>query len=178
MGKIYAFLTATRVKWDIPLTEFAAAFGEDPDEMRAEFIREGNTDYNESDDTMRSEDAVDEHGWVDRSWSPYVLHPSRNDVTPEVSEDEDSEDLAEAVRDALGKLEGGYEDNEDGTFYSADSYQPYASDTDDRGAWDYSYALHFTRKSYEGRDKDDRNPTHPGKGWIEEAWTPPKEMLS
>ena len=134
-GHIFAFITCTRVKW-----------GQDD---------EGNT----------CEDATEEHGWIDRSWSPYVLHDSRNDARPVVDVDlSDTETLADECRDALGWLEGGAEDNGDGTFYSADSYTPYGVHTDDRGEWTYSYALHFTRKFL--------GP----KGWTEEAWIPPMDM--
>ncbi|MGW0682890.1 hypothetical protein ACWD2L_05950 [Streptomyces sp. NPDC002754] len=101
----------------------------------------------------------EEHGWVCPS-SRYELYDSRNDVRPIVDEPEDSEELAEEVRDALGFLEGGYEDNADGTFYARDSYTPYDMDAD---GWTYSYALHFVRKFY-----------GPG-GWQEERWHPFKD---
>ena len=102
----------------------------------------------------------EEDGWIDRRWSPYVLYDSRNDVTPVVDVDESStEDLANEVQDALSWLEGGYENCGDGTFYANETYQPY----DD--PWGYSYALHFMRKFY--------GP----KGWTEEPWTPPADML-
>jgi len=127
-GHIFAHLTCTRIRWE-----------QDED---------GNT----------FEDPIEEHGWIDRSWSPYVLHDSRNDVRPEVDcPEEDDERLAEEVREALGWLEGGYEDNEDGTFYASDSYQPYTE------PWSYSYALHFVRK-FQG-----------SKGWTEESWHPVKD---
>jgi hypothetical protein len=107
-----------------------------------------------------SEDPIEEHGWIDRRWSTTTLYDNRNDVGPVVDVDlSDTETLGEEVRDALGWLEGGYNDNGDGTFYAADSYQPYEE------PWNYSYALHFVRKFY--------GP----KGWTEEAWTPPADML-
>jgi hypothetical protein len=56
-----------------------------------------------------------------------------------VSEDLDSEDLADYVREAIEEL-GAYTDNGDGTFYSVDSDVDYVT-----GA-DYRYALHFTLK--------------------------------
>lgn len=128
MGHIFGHLTGTRVRWE--------------------------TD--ENGDTH--EDPIEEHGWVDRSWSPYVLHDGRNDVRPVVDVDEsDTEQLAEEVLDALGWLEGGYEDNGGGTFYSSGSYMPFH---DNPEGWSYSYALHFTRKSYESR------------GYVERPWHP------
>lgn len=101
-----------------------------------------------------AEDPIEECGWVDRRWSPYTLFDSRNDVSPVINLPADSEDLADEVRDALSWLEGGYEDNGDGTFYSADSYQPPVE------PWSYSYALHFVVKSL--------GP----KGWCEKPWHP------
>jgi len=106
---------------------------------------------------------VEEHGWVDHRRSACELYDNRNDVSPVVDcPEEDDERLAEEVSDALGWLEGGYEEGVGGTFYASESYEPYASDLDDRGAWSYSYALHFTRKSHSAE-----------KGWHEEAWSPP-----
>lgn len=125
-GHIYAFLTCTRVRWE-----------EDA---------EGNP----------IEEPVEDHGWVDRSWSPYVLHESRNDVRPEVDEPEDSEDLADTVREALGRL-GAYEDNGDGTFYGQDDDKPFH---DNPEGWRYSYALHFTRKGGASEGYAER-PWHP-----------------
>lgn len=111
-----------------------------------------------------SEDYIDEHGWIDRSWSPYVLHDSRNDGRPEVDCDENDPELADYVREALGWLGGGYEDNEDGTFYSADSYMP-AHDNPE--GWSYSYALHFVRKTA----PHEHGGTHP-LDWRETEWHP------
>ena len=127
MAHIFAFVTATRVKW--------------------EQDDEGNT----------FEDATEEHGWIDRRWSTTTLYDSRNDVSPVVDCDERDEDLADEVIDALQWLEGGYEDNGDGTFYAADSFQPYDE------PWSYSYALHFVRK-----DLSDL-------GWRETPWHPVKD---
>lgn len=127
MGQVFAFYTCTRVRWE-------------DDE-------EGNP----------IEDPVEEHGWVDRGWSPYVLHESRNDVRPAISLDEGSEDLADEVREALGWLEGGFNDNGDGTFYAAESYKPFH---DNPEGWDYSYAVHFTHK------------TVGINGWCEVPWIP------
>lgn len=101
------------------------------------------------------DDPVKEYGWIDRRWSRSQLYDSRNDVSPVISLDEDDEDLMDEVRDALEWLEGGYEDNGCGMFYSRESYNP--SDE----PWSYSYALHFTRKYYGA------------KGWTEEPWVPP-----
>lgn len=124
-GHIFGHLTCTRVRWE-------------QDE-------EGNT----------YEDPVEEHGWIDRSWSPYVLHDNRNDVHPVVDVDvSDTSTLTDEVWDALNWLEGGYEDNRNGTFYASESYQPYTEE------WSYHYALHFTRKFL--------GP----KGWTEEPWHP------
>lgn len=131
MGHIFAHITCTRVKWEC-------------EDESCE--HSGCVDY-----------PTEEHGWIDRSWSSTTLHDSRNDVRPVVDDDEQSEDLAEDVRDALGWLEGGYEDNGDGIFYSRDSYQPYTE------PWHYSYAIHFVRKFY--------GP----KGWTEERWHPVKD---
>lgn len=127
MGHIFAHLTCTRVRWP-----------------------------QDGDGTV-SEEYIDEHGWIDRSWSPYVLHDSRNDVRPEVDCDENDPELADYVREALGWLEGGYSDNHDGTFYSAESYMPFH---DNPEGWSYSYALHFVCKFY--------GPN----GWTEQAWHP------
>jgi hypothetical protein len=80
-----------------------------------------------------------ERGWVDPSWSRTVFHESRNDVRPIVSEDLDSEDLADYVREAIEEL-GAYEDNGDGTFYAADSDSDYVTGDE------FRYALHFTLK--------------------------------
>lgn len=107
-----------------------------------------------------SEDPITENGWVDWSWSPYVLHDGRNDVRPAVDSTTDAEDFQDDVREALGRLEGGYEDNGDGTFYSRDSYTPLH---DNPEGWSYTYALHFRRK-YLGP-----------KGWTEEAWHPVRD---
>lgn len=128
MGYIYAFVTCSRVKWD-------------KDE-------EGNP----------SETPTEEHGWVDPRWSSTRLEENRNYVRPFVNCDEEcAEQLADEVREALGWLEGGFEDNGDGTFYSADSYQPPTE------PWTYSYALHFIRKS--------NGP----EGWAEKAWHPVRD---
>lgn len=136
MGHIFAHVTCTRVRWP----------------------GEGDADYDPNGC------GIEEHGWIDRRWSPYVLHESRNDATPVVDVNEDdTETLRDEVHDALGWLEGGYEDNLDGTFYASSSYQPYASNSDDRGDWSYSYAIHFTRKFY-GSD-----------GWTEERWHPRRD---
>lgn len=128
MGQIFAHYTCTRVKWECD------------DESCDHF---GCMDY-----------PVEEHGWVDRSWNSRELYESRNDVRPVINLNEDDPELMDEVRGALGWLEGGYENNGDGTFYSKDSYQPYDE------PWSYSYALHFTRKFF--------GP----KGWTEEAWVP------
>lgn len=125
MSRIFAHYTCTRVRW-------------------------------ESDDEGDPyPDPVEEHGWIDRRWDPRELYESRDDVSPVIDLDEDDEDLMDEVRDALGWLEGGYEDNGRGTFYSSDSYRPVDE------PWSYSYAIHFTRKFF--------GP----KGWAEESWVPP-----
>lgn len=126
-GHIFAFITCTRVMWP------------------------------EGEDGNSSEDYIEEHGWIDRRWSATTLYDNRNDVSPVVDVDEsDRETLEEDVRDALGWLEGGYDDNGDGTFYAADSYQPYDQ------PWSYSYALHFVRK-YLGANGYVEAPWHPAK---------------
>ncbi|MET9385321.1 hypothetical protein ABZY09_30680 [Streptomyces sp. NPDC002928] len=153
MGHIFAHITCTRVKWEASITELAEQQSKAPEALRAEW--EGDTDYDAASDTVRLEDALEEHGWIDRSWSVRVLHDSRNDVRPVVDVDEsDAETLAEEITDALEWLEGGYEDNGDGTFYASDSYRPYDE------PWSYSYALHFVRKF------------HGPNGWTEQAWHP------
>lgn len=103
------------------------------------------------------EDPIEEHGWIDWDWSPYVLFDGRNEVGPVMKCDENDEFLASDVQEALGRLEGDYEDNGDGTFCAKGSYQPHDSE------WSYTYALHFTRKGY-GTD-----------GWYEEPWHPFKD---
>lgn len=154
-GHIFAFVTASRVKWEATVTEWAAMKGIPVEEARAEW--QDDADYDASSDTVRLEDPIEENGWIDRRWSPTVLHDSRNDATPVVDADTDSEELAEEVRDALGWLEGGYEDNGDGTFYAQDAYRPYTE------PWSYRYAMHFVRK-YLG-----------DKGYVEVPWHPVKD---
>lgn len=157
MGHIFAFITCSRVKGEATITELAASQGVTPEELRSEYW--DDMDYDAGSDTVRLEDMIEEHGWIDRSWSTTVLHDSRNDVRPVVDVDEnDTETLTDEVQDALGWLEGGYNDNGDGTFYAADSYKPFDE------PWDYSYALHFVRKF------------HGPNGWTEESWTPPASM--
>lgn len=133
-GHIFAFITCTRTRWE----------------------------QDEDGDTL--EDPIQEHGWIDRSWSPYVLHESRNDVSPVVDcPEEDDERLHEEVSDALGWLEGGAEDNGNATFYAREGYTPFQNNAE---GWEYSYALHFVRKSQGAR------------GYIEEPWIPPMAMRS
>lgn len=176
-GQIFAFITCTRVKWEQGAVEMATAEGVTPDVIRQRYSvgwhvdgatgaitydDDGSGDYNPTSDTVRSEDAVEEHGWVDRGWSPYVLHESRNDAPPVVDcPEEDDERLAEECRAALEWLDGGAEDNGDGTFYAREGYTPFQ---DNFEGWEYSYALHFVRKFY-GPD-----------GWTEEPWIPPMAM--
>ena len=94
-------------------------------------------------------------GWIDRNWSMTDLLESRNDVTPLISEDENSENLADYVRDVLG--DGSlYEDNGDGTFIG----QTETTDDDGRS---WTYAVHFKRK-YKGND----GPLD----WCETSWHP------
>lgn len=157
MGHIFAFITCTRVKWEATATELAAMEGDDvtADDIRQryadgwhvdrrtgkiEYDGDGSGDYSPLSDTVRLEGPIEEHGWVDRSWSPTVLHDSRNDVNPAINLDENDEDLGDEVRELLEWLEGGYENNGDGTFYARDSYKPHED------AWSYEYAVHFTRK--------------------------------
>ncbi len=128
MGRILAYYTCTRVKWDCG------------DESCEHF---GCMDY-----------PIEEHGWVDRRWNRLLLADSRNDVRPAVDMDETDPDLMDEIRDALDWLDGGYDDNIDGTFYAKDSYDPFDE------PWSYSYALHFTRKYLGPR------------GWVEESWAP------
>lgn len=107
------------------------------------------------------EEPVQENGWVDWSWSPYVFHDSRNDVRPAVDVDvSDREELWDEIQDALGHLDGGYEDNGDGTFYAREGYTPFH---DNPEGWEYSYAVHFVRK-FQG-----------DKGWVEVPWHPVKD---
>lgn len=174
-GHIFAFITADRVKWEATAEELAAMEGDDvtPDVIRQRYADgwhtdrrtgkitydgDGSGDYDPASDTVRLEDPIEENGWVDRRWSATTLYDNRNDVSPVVDVDEsDRETLEEDVRDALGWLEGGYNDNGDGTFYAADSYQPYDE------PWSYSYALHFKRK-YLGAN-----------GYVEVPWHPVKD---
>lgn len=142
MGQIFAHITATRVKWEATVEEMAKMEGKSVAEVLAAW--EDDSDYDSETETIRLEDPMEEHGWVDRYWSTTTLYDSRNDVRPVVDEDESSEDLEEEVIAALGWLEGGYEDNGDGTFYASQSYQPYTEE------WNYSYALHFVRKYHNG----------------------------
>lgn len=128
MSRIFGVYTCTRVKWECG-------------DERCE--HDGCVDY-----------PIEEHGWIDRNWSATELFEHRNDVSPIVSLDESDPDLMEEVREALGWLEGGFEDNGDGTFYARESYQPLTE------PWHYSYALHFVRKF------------HGPKGWTEERWIP------
>jgi len=130
MGQIFAHYTGTRVRWE------------------------------HDEDGFPFEEPTEEHGWVDRSWSPYILEECRNDVRPIISLDENHPDLREEVEEALEWLEGGYENNGDGTFYSRETYQPSGE------LWGYSYAIHFVRKFF--------GPN----GWTEEPWSPPAEWLT
>lgn len=97
------------------------------------------------------------HGWIDRNWSRTVLFDSRNDTRPLINEPEDSEDLADEIRDVMGEY-GWWENNGDGTFYERDSYP-------ESDGWHYSYAIHFTVK-YNGEF-----------GWTEAAWNPVTEGI-
>ena len=129
MGQIFAHYTCTRVMWE-----------QDEDGMPV------------------SDSPVEEHGWIDRRWSSTQLYDNRNNVSPVINLCEFSkEELAEEVEEALEWLEGGYEDNGDGTFYASESYQPYTE------PWSYSYAIHFTRKYYGAL------------GWVEQPWHPVKD---
>lgn len=154
-GHIFAFITCDRVKGEATIEEWAKLNNVSVEEARAEW--QDDPDYNASSDTVRLEDLIQENGWIDRRWSSTVLYDSRNDVSPVVDADTDSEELADEVRDALGWLEGGFTDNGDGTFYAEESYQPFDE------PWDYSYALHFVRK-YLG-----------AKGYVEVPWHPVKD---
>ena len=172
---VYGFITCTRTKWEATAEELATEEGVSADEIRQRYSTgwhvdgatgeityddDGSGDYSPQSDTIRLEDAIEDHGWIDRGWSSRVLHESRNDVSPvvdaSVSVDEsDHEDLVDQVLDALGWLEGGYEDNGDGTFYASDSYQPYDE------PWSYSYALHFTLKRHSASEGWNEKPWHP-----------------
>lgn len=90
-------------------------------------------------------------GWIDPGWSRTVLHESRNDVGPVVSEDLDSDghpspEGEEEIFDAVHNNLGAFEDNGDGTFYGQDVYQE-----PETGQY-WTYALHFVRKGYDGTD--------------------------
>lgn len=163
-GRIYAFITCTRVKWEATVAEMADMEGTTEAAVREEWA--DDTDYDSASDTIRLEDPIEEHGWVDRGWGSRVLHDSRNDVAPAVdfdlsdlaSDDPDVREEAEGeVQNALNWLEGGFEDNGDGTFCATGTYQPYDE------PWHYDYALHFTRK-FLGTN-----------GYAEEAWHPVKD---
>lgn len=129
MGQIFAHYTCSRVMWE------------------------------EDEEGFPFEEPTEEHGWIDRRWSSTQLYESRNDVSPVINLDEESEELPDEVRDALGWLDGGYEDNGNGTFYASESYQPYTE------PWHYSYAIHFSRKS---RD-------HATGEWVERSWHPVRD---
>lgn len=124
MGQIFAHYTCSRVKWE--RDEHGNSVG----------------------------DPIEEHGWIDRRWSPFELYESRNDVSPALNLSEDDSELMDEVQEVLDWLEGGHHDNGDGTFYAAESYQPHDQE------WDYSYAVHFERKFYGS------------KGWTVERWIP------
>lgn len=101
-------------------------------------------------DDFGGERYIEEHGWIDPSWSWTVLHESRNDAGTILSIDENDEDLQKEIADLIV----GYDNNGDGTFYSVDSVQDAAT-----GVY-WSYALHFVRKFY--------GPN----GWTEENYVP------
>lgn len=154
MGHIHALVSCTRVKWEATMEEWAKWEIVTVEEARS--LWADDPDYDAETDTVRLENPIEEYGWVDVAWSRYELHDSRNDVSPLVSEDEESEDLEDEVKNALGWL-GAYEDNGDGTFYAADVDQPHDS------PWDYDYAIHFTRKTYANHV------------WTQEPWHPVKD---
>lgn len=174
-GRIFAFITATRVKWEQDVSVLAEEEGVSLDTIRQQYSEgwrvdgatgeityedDGSGDYNPSSDTVRMEDSVEENGWIDRAWNSRVLHDSRNDVSPVVSCDLDNAyDLFTEVKDALEWLPGGYTDNGDGTFYAKDSYEPLD------GPWYYSYALHFVWKKCTN------------KGWVEVPWLGVQDCL-
>lgn len=111
--------------------------------------------------TDESDEPVEEHGWVDSRWSMTEPYESRNYVAPVIGPIAvDDEDLEDEVRDALTLLPGGYEDNGDGSFYSADSECPYLNNPE---GWYYNYALHFTNKTYGAL------------GWVETPWHPVRD---
>jgi hypothetical protein len=93
-----------------------------------------------------------QHGRIDPRWSMTVLHDSRNDATPVVDCDEDDEDLAEYVAEALAAL-GPFEHDDDSFYGQAETVD------EEGGTW--TYALHFRRKH--------RHPVH---GWVEDPWDP------
>lgn len=94
-------------------------------------------------------------GWVDVDWSATTLHESRNDVRPIVDANENDDDLADMIRDAVSRVVGAYETDGNGTLYAVDAMTlDYATDE----SW--SYAIHFTRKTYDSR------------GWVEESFDP------
>lgn len=131
-GHIFAFITCTRVNWECGV-------------LACDHY--GCMDY-----------PNEERGWIDRRWSKTQLFDNRNDVSPVVDVDlSDPDSLQDEITDALSWLEGGYEDNGDGSFYARDSYKPYTE------AWDYSYVLHFTRKYYGAN------------GYVEEPWHPARD---
>ena len=88
---------------------------------------------------------VEDHGWVDPSWSLTVLHGARNDAGTVLSMDIEDEDLEESLNDLLV----GYEDSGYGSWYAQDTYQDPAT-----GIY-WSYALHLKHKYFSAA------------GWIE-----------
>jgi len=164
MAHIFAFITCSRAKWEATVEEYAEMTGQTEAEVREQW--EDDSDFDPETDTIRLEDAIEEHGWIDRSWSTVTLHESRNDVRPVVDCDENDEDLEDEVRDALQWLEGGYEDNGDGTgtFYASQPYEPYTE------AWRYDYAVHFVRKT-----SPSENGSNNVLDWRETPWHPFKD---
>lgn len=171
MARIYGFFTAMRVKWEEDVSVLAQEEGVEEDVIRQRYSigwtvdgrtgnityhDDGSGDYIPSNDTIRLEEPVEEHGWADRFWSKTQLYDSRNDVRAAVSCSLDDPQLMAEVDDALNELEGGWIDNGDGTFYAKDTYTP------DKEPWTYDYALHLVVKDY-GQD-----------GWVERPWTLPE----
>lgn len=89
--------------------------------------------------TVVRANGLEEHGWVDASWSKTTLWAARNDAGTLLSTPEHDEYLMEYISD----LVYGYRDNGDGTFYAEDP----EVDIETGDSW--SYAIHFISKNYQ-----------------------------
>lgn len=158
-GTIFAHITCTRVKWEATVGEMADMQGKTPEEIREEW--EDDSDYDAASDTIRLEDCMEEHGWIDRSWSRTCLHESRNDVRPainstdyDLTDPDENEEFEQDIRELLEWLPGGFHDNGNGSFYSKSRDETYTD------PWEYEYAVHFSRKFF-GPNGRAEVPWHP-----------------